>query len=386
MYLTEISYSYGFYIFLLIAPLAFLLLIFQNVSKELLITIMVLFTFNLIYCIIILMNDFIAPGLIPIHVFFPTLALISGYFITEDSKKYKRIYIVIFSIMIATTIFITLSYLRTISFYGSLDSAASYYNNRALGTIWNVSERVPATNITLRLLLSLSLLPTIFLFTKEYSKRFMTTSKLITIFCFIPSFVITLQMGSRTSVVVLIATFLFFYLFIGKLTFKKIGYLILMICTSGVIYFFYSLDFLNLQSWWHATRTYRRFTSVGLESGRNEAWKEVISDFFKYPFGGREIQIKINYVHNLWLDVIYDAGWIAGLILIIFTFISISSFLKFFYSNHPIYLKAIFLLLFLSFLLFFMIEPILPTDERDYFVLFCFFIGTVLGLNKKRRL
>ena len=131
------------------------------------------------------------------------------------------------------------------------------------------------------------------------------------------------------------------------------------------------------------TVIYERFQESGLESARYDAWEQVLTNFFAYPLGRREIDLKLGYAHNLWLDVVYDVGWIAGVLLIVFMVISLIVLFKFMKFNHPLYLKAIMLLTFVGFYIFFMTEPTLSGGQRVYFVLYTFFVGILVGLNKR---
>lgn len=352
-------------------------------SKRFLITLLTLFLFSILYGMLGIINEYIGKSLILVYILLPSLALTSGYFFSIESKHYKRIYLFVFSIMVSTTLFIIISYFKTVGYFGTLDNAADYYGNRAIGSMWSIQDKIPATNLTLRLLIPLSIIPIIFLFNKDLSRKSMITSKALVLISFISTFPLTIQLGSRTSIVLLITISLFSYLFMGSFNFKKFLNLAMSFVSILLAYFLYYTDFLNIKTWWYTTTAYKRFSNQGLESSRTDAWFEVLEHFFQNPFGGREISININYVHNLWLDVVYDVGWITGLILIIFTLMSISAIMRFYYSNYPIYLKLILLLIFIGFLVFFMTEPIMATNERDYFVLFCFFVGIVLGLNKR---
>jgi hypothetical protein len=64
----------------------------------------------------------------------------------------------------------------------------------------------------------------------------------------------------------------------------------------------------------------RRFTEYGVDSGgRTQAWMNILTGIWSHPWGGREIDLAgLNYAHNLWLDVAYDAGLIPAMLLVTF--------------------------------------------------------------------
>ena len=84
-----------------------------------------------------------------------------------------------------------------------------------------------------------------------------------------------------------------------------------------------------------------------------------------------------------WVKSTVAVGWIAGVLLIVFMVISLIVLLKFMRFKHPLYLKAIMLLTFVGFYIFFMTEPTLSGGQRVYFVLYTFFVGLLVGLNKR---
>ena len=389
LYLIDFYGNVGYYIFIIIAFGSFLFLPFIIINKLITINLFILTGFGISFSIIMINNDYISLIYVPAYILLPSISLIMGFLIGERKDSVKLTTKIILFIMISLTLFILLSYLRTLNAYGTLDSASRALDGRAIANFWNIKIRIKATAMTLKLVLGLSLIPLVFASFKYEKKRYIILVKLLITISFIVSIMIALQMGSRTSIIVSIFSFLVFYLIFEKLSIKKLTRMISGCFLLVIVWLLYKFNFLNFEQWWKSTPVYSRFESSGIESGRTLAWEIALKNFFEHPLGGKKIPLNLNYAHNIWLDVLYDTGWITTLLLILFTFINIYVLYLFFISDYSSTLKGFILLSFLGLYLLFMSEPILSGSERSFFVFYCFLYGIVLGLiikSKKKRI
>lgn len=380
-YTIDTTEVWGFRLFLVVAPFTLMYFFSRKISKDFLITGIFLLLFSVTFSLIMYGHGYTGKGLIPVYLLFPFLAFIGGYFISETDKSYRKVYSIVFLFMIATTGFVFLSYLQTISVYGSLENVTNVLGGRLIASFWDVSSPIRATSMAVMLLFGLSLLPTVLVATPK-SKWFLG-AKILTVVSFITSMIMALQVGSRTSVMVAVISLIAYILFVGKFNLKKIYGILSIALVGGIGRYLFNRDIFNMKTAYEETVIYERFQESGLESARYDAWEQVLTNFFAYPLGRREIDLKLGYAHNLWLDVVYDVGWIAGVLLIVFMVISLIVLFKFMKFNHPLYLKAIMLLTFVGFYIFFMTEPTLSGGQRVYFVLYTFFVGILVGLNKR---
>lgn len=385
LYLTNFIYGIGYYSFVIISPFILFFFFYKNINRKILIVVLILFLFSVIYTLITYMYEYIDVGLIPAYVSLPVLTYIFGYLVGEKDYKYKSTYCIIFVLLITVSGYGLLSYLRTIYVFGELGNAWSALGARAIGSFWSPTMRIKATELAVDLSFGLALIPVIFVPRISRNQKWFFTSKLVTIICFVISVFILIQLGSRSSIIVIVMSFVFFYIFIGRVSIKNILILFITCIVVFLTWLLFNFNVFNLKGWLESTSTYNRFIQSGLESGRFEAWTEIIDNFFRYPLGGKKIDINLNYAHNLWLDVLYNAGWIVFIPLIIFTFISLITLIKFIAINHPLYIRSIILTIFVAFFFFFMTEPILSGRERSYFILFCLFSGIIEGLNIRAR-
>lgn len=126
-----------------------------------------------------------------------------------------------------------------------------------------------------------------------------------------------------------------------------------------------------------------RFSQERLESLRYEAWGTMLSSLHGSLLGGRVIRlgVDLNYVHNLWLDVIWDAGIVPFVFLAIFHLKHARSFKRILKSDLPLLSVLAISGLAISFFVNFMQEPTISASV-PYFAASCFFLGLVLRLSK----
>jgi len=127
---------------------------------------------------------------------------------------------------------------------------------------------------------------------------------------------------------------------------------------------------------------FKRFALRGLETtGRSAAWLLMMKGIFSSFTGGRFVDIHLDYVHNLWLDVVYDTGIVPLTLLLIFHGSHVSRFIKLFKSSLSLTMALSIICLSISFLATFFIEPALDFSPM-YFATSCFFLGMLLRISE----
>jgi drug/metabolite transporter (DMT)-like permease len=126
-----------------------------------------------------------------------------------------------------------------------------------------------------------------------------------------------------------------------------------------------------------------RFTEERLESLRYESWKTMLSSLHQSLLGGRAVRLgaDLNYVHNLWLDVIWDAGIVPFLFLAAFHLKHARCFKNIMRSDLPLLILLVVIVTAISFFANFMQEPTLSASV-PYFAASCFFLGLVLRMSQ----
>jgi hypothetical protein len=118
-----------------------------------------------------------------------------------------------------------------------------------------------------------------------------------------------------------------------------------------------------------------RLQSQGLETARYEAWQQAISQMWDFPWGGRSLKLDIEFVHNLWLDQMYDAGILPMLLLLTFHIAQIPVIIRFLKLKLPIIIHVFVLCTIFAFLAAFMQAPVIQANPL-FFAISCFSFGT----------
>jgi hypothetical protein len=120
-----------------------------------------------------------------------------------------------------------------------------------------------------------------------------------------------------------------------------------------------------------------RFVLERLETGRYDIWLAAINQMWKFPWGGRKMDLLgNNYVHNIWLDQLYDAGILPMLLLLIFHLVQIPIMIRFFRLRLPIVVHVFVLCTLIAFLGAFLQSAVIQASYL-YFAMSCFFFGSV---------
>ncbi|VAX31506.1 hypothetical protein MNBD_NITROSPIRAE03-1042, partial [hydrothermal vent metagenome] len=123
-----------------------------------------------------------------------------------------------------------------------------------------------------------------------------------------------------------------------------------------------------------------------LKTGRFDAWRDMLSSLPENLSGGRLVYLGgLGFVHNLWLDIAYDAGILPMIFLLIFHVMHLRSFIVVIRANLPLLLILIIVSFAASILVGFMVEPVMQGSVA-YFSATCFFFGLVRRLYNDIRL
>lgn len=194
--------------------------------------------------------------------------------------------------------------------------------------------------------------------------------------------------GSRTAIVIVFVTLLISFLvamifdsslknsFDSKiLSFTK--YTLILFILFG-LFFLLSEELQNLTNTFLELGIGVRLSERGVETDRYEAWKMVISQIGDFPNGGRKMTLPpgLTYVHNMWLDQLYDSGFVAFLFLIIFHVLQLPVLIKFFSLNLFPLLKVFVASTVITFLIAFTGTPIFQASDL-FFGVSCFFLGSI---------
>lgn len=122
----------------------------------------------------------------------------------------------------------------------------------------------------------------------------------------------------------------------------------------------------------------QRFMDEGLDTaGRFVSWQIMLSELFTSPFGGRVVFLGGNsFVHNMWLDVDWDAGIIPFVFLLAFHLIHLKDYKVLFWSKVPLFFLIFIACASTSFFMNFLQEPTMEASPA-YFAASCFLLGAI---------
>jgi hypothetical protein len=126
---------------------------------------------------------------------------------------------------------------------------------------------------------------------------------------------------------------------------------------------------------------FARFNDEGLESGRYQAWADILESMPTHLVGGRAFRISEDYAHNIWLDVFYDGGLLPMLALLCFHALHIKSILKVVRSQLPESIIILIICSMVPIFLGFQGEPVLQASTF-YFSITCCLFGSILRLSQ----
>lgn len=208
------------------------------------------------------------------------------------------------------------------------------------------------------------------------SKKLNTITKILLTTTFVLSLICALRLGSRTQLVVMLATFLFALVYIFPKQTLKQNITVIFLLLIGIFFVFRNVSF-DLNADWmtsFAGRMEGGTSEMASGGGRTERWVKSFQYMFTDPLGW-DLQ-EFGYAHNLWLDVLRAGGIIPFLILIIYSVRSFFQIKKIYKISNHISLNSLVYIYALAFLLLFMVEPIIE-GVFPFFVLFCLYKGAI---------
>src|SRR5699024_1224586 len=141
--------------------------------------------------------------------------------------------------------------------YGSLDTAIYVFGERTLLNFWG-TDNYKATVVTAFLAITLASFPVI-LIKEKTPFKIKHITKMTMLFTFIASLFITIPMGSRTSIVIIVISIVIVFLFNNLKSIKKILSLFIYILLLGISYILYLKDILGVRTFFMQTAVYKRF-------------------------------------------------------------------------------------------------------------------------------
>ncbi|MFV8291154.1 hypothetical protein ACNNMX_03810 [Aerococcus viridans] len=368
----------GTYIPLSVFPLIFIYFINNEFSKSFWLNLAILSAFCIIYSSMLFMYGFGETTSILGKLIYPICFFILGDKLARSSSSYKKVFRYLLVIVLASTLFGFLSVLNTINTFGSMEVARQIIGRSAL-SFWD-SGVIASTILNMNLAFGSSLLGMFFLSDREQEHGKLI--KIISLSSFILSTYSIILLGNRTGVLIILASFLIVFLFVQRLNIRKIVITIFSFFFSFIFYLFFQNNTFNLKTSWENSYISTRFITSSLtDDPRIVSWLVAFKGMIVNPMGGRITDISLGTAHNLWLDIGYDAGILPFFLICAFTIASLYSLLVFLIRDHPVYLKAIILGFYTSFLISFMMEPIM-LGGVTYFTTFCFVVGMIQRVNQ----
>jgi hypothetical protein len=230
-----------------------------------------------------------------------------------------------------------------------------------------------ATLVGLHIVPLMSFMPLYFFQrTGELTKYFFLGS-----FLTISALMVTTLLATRTPIIILgVLLLINFYYGLKKVKYSSKA--VILILFSAIIYSVSALDFANFEL---TSFLYERMTSDDLTvaGSRTEMWLLGLENIFIYPLGGEKLNI--NYFHNLWLDLRYEAGVVPMIFLILLSFI-------FNYSCWRVVMSELFTIQFkffigsvyLTLFLMMFVEPVIQ-GSFVFFLYYIFFGGVLTALK-----
>lgn len=370
----------GDFIPLFLFPYILLSITKVSFNKSFLLIVGLLISFSLLYSLAIYYYNFASPLSILGKLIYPIMFLLLGYNIVslKYDMKYKIIRHFLLIFIISLSSYGIISLINTLQIYGNIEGVFSALGGRVAVDFWN-GNLISATSLNSFLSLGLALLPILFLSVKKNEVSLFM--KLLVMIVFTLSLYASLQVSSRTGVLIIGVSIIFHLFYIEKLTKRKVRRFTYFIISIGALIFLYSLNFFNIKSEITNSYIYERLVTTDLRNdSRINAWGEAFNGLFTYPLGGREATLSLNYAHNIWLDIGYDTGIIPTILFVILSFLVTVELIKFIRTDHPILLKSLVLCMSSAFLVIFLLEPVLQ-GLGVYFTIFCFLIGAVTKVN-----
>ena len=212
------------------------------------------------------------------------------------------------------------------------------------------------------------------------------------IIIFLMSLFSSIALGSRSPIIVMVCSLFTSiaysqYVFISDFSGNKKSFKLSSNVIMTILFLFFLLLSISAlyDNFSHVTSNTNlgsRFAEKGLETDRYDAWIAAVNQMWEFPWGGRVMKLPsgILYVHNIWLDQLYDAGIMPMILLIAFHLLQIPIFLDFFKLHLPLNIYVFVLGIIIAFLVSFTQAPVLQASI-PFFASSCFFLGSIIRLT-----
>jgi len=305
------------------------------------------------------------------NIFIPSLMYLVG---KKISAKYPKADTRTFFLFFISASF---AFIPLISILTQILNNGFEFGQRSMYLIWDKKTEFAATGLGSYFSLSLA---SIGLLNVGSKSGFQKKLNYAIIALFVLSIICVIRLGSRTQLVIVLASFLISYIltFSRKHIFKNIFFIGTAVFLS--VYLFDTLSKLP-----EISILFERGDSgengIATAGGRTGRWIGSFNSIFTDPWGWKFS--RYGYAHNLWLDVARVSGVIPLFFLLLFTFSSFKLYVKSFkIVKYSTYLKLYITLLILSIFLGFNVEPVMD-GLYLLFLIFCLFIGFLAGIVKK---
>ena len=327
-----------------------------------------LFLFSCFYCL----NQYVTVGLGSGFVFFSTLlAPVSFYkfgcwligWIQEDRQRLNFIFLM-FLCYLLPALLLTVQDIMVVGLVNE--------NRHLLLDIGKEDTTLAATLYGLMSSTGIGFIAILF------SQRLGVWKKMFYLSISIIAILIVVHLVNRTGIVLLALCILFSFAYSTRLNFQKLiitALLLLIIFFVIVKLGIIPQDIADA----YAMREENTSTNASESGGRTVLWNDALSNIFTHPLGWK----RLNYAHNLWLDLTAVGGWISLFFFLKVTFVSIASFFK--VLHQPVTpFKMTLLAVYLSMMLNSMVEPVIE-GSLLFFSLQILIWGMIVSISKKCR-
>ncbi|WMX54275.1 hypothetical protein [Peribacillus sp. R9-11] len=328
---------------------------------------LILFSFS--YFLILHINSILGFFEMALYLFCPIGCFFIGYFIVQSKKK--LIVNTIFAIAVGNFLYGTLNMFNYFNAYGFTST------ERNVPDIWTgiyMAATLQGAHFTL--------LTSLLFFGIAITKNNNMAKVIILLAGIIFSIFSSLILGNRTLIITTIAIFLVNTLLYFVLTKNNIKQLIRMYMYIGffilIMTLIYNMNLFGVKDFIFSSQFANRIEETSInEDPRLAVYGNALNQMFDYPFGGYQMDLGLEYAHNLWIDVLYASGLIPFFFLLLYTIKTLYN-LYFILRNQHIELlfKILILSIYLGYLLNFMVEPILEGTPYMFFS-FCIINGMI---------
>ena len=187
---------------------------------------------------------------------------------------------------------------------------------------------------------------------------------------------IAIHLVNRTGLVLLALCVLFAFAYSSRLKFSRLVITALLMLIVFVVIIKSGLipqDVLDA----YIEREDSATTNAAEYGGRTVLWNDALSKIFTHPFGWE----RLDYAHNLWLDLAAIGGWFSLFFFLKVTFSSIKGFFMVMWQKVTPF-KTVLLAVYLSMMFNSMVEPVIEGSPL-FFVLLIMMWGMVFSLSKR---